>query len=355
MMWHMLRREFLAQLALLARAGQLNSIGSVFDNATKSSEVAAAVLAVRQRTTWKMWTHGSAGAKTPFLLASITKPMTATAVMKLTERGDVSLSDPVQKFIPQFSGGDRGLVTVRHLLTHTSGLPDMLPENDDLRRHHAPLSDFVAATCKTPLLYKPGTECRYQSMGILLAAEIAERITKTPLRDFLREQVFRPLGMNATSLGLGGRRIEDTARCQVTADEGWNWNSPYWRDLGSPWGGAHATAGDVITFLESFRRNDNPVLKPETMRLMLTDQNTGLNQPWGIGWSVNTRPAKEPRFAKYCGPATFGHSGSTGTASWCDPATQTSFALLTSKPAAESGKTVIRPIGDAVSEVVRKG
>ena len=117
--------------------------------------------------------------------------MTATAVMKLTERGDVSLSDPVQKFIPQFSGGDRGLVTVRHLLTHTSGLPDMLPENDDLRRRHAPLSAFVAGTCKTPLLYKPGTECRYQSMGILLAAEIVERITKTPLRNFLRDQVFR--------------------------------------------------------------------------------------------------------------------------------------------------------------------
>jgi CubicO group peptidase (beta-lactamase class C family) len=89
--------------------------------------------------------------------------------------------------------------------------------------------------------------------------------------------------------------------------------------------------------------------------LMLTDQNTGLNQPWGIGWSVNTRPAEEPRFARYCGPSTFGHSGSTGTASWCDPSTETTFALLTSKPAAESGKTVIRPIADAVSELVRKG
>ena len=112
-----------------------------------------------------------------FILASISKPMTVTGVMTLVERGKLHLEDPVRKYIPEFKGGDRDLVTVRHLLTHTSGLPDMLPENVELRKRHAPIADFVAATCKTPLLFKPGTQVKYQSMGILLASAIAERIS----------------------------------------------------------------------------------------------------------------------------------------------------------------------------------
>ena len=134
------------------------------------------------------------------------------------------------------------MVTVEHLLTHTSGLPDMLPENIELRRRHAALEEFVAGTCKTPLLFRPGSKVSYQSMGILLAAEIAQRITKLPFREFLRREVFLPLGMRQTSLGLGGRRIEDTAQCQVEGKDDWNWNSRYWRDLGAPWGGVDSTA-----------------------------------------------------------------------------------------------------------------
>jgi CubicO group peptidase (beta-lactamase class C family) len=72
-----------------------------------------------------------------FLLASITKPVTACALMLLVERGDVLLSDPVSRYLPGFSGGERDKVLVRDLLTHTSGLPDMLPENTELRRAHA--------------------------------------------------------------------------------------------------------------------------------------------------------------------------------------------------------------------------
>ena len=76
--------------------------------------------------------------------------MTATGLMVLVDRREISLSHPVRKYIPEFRGGDRDLVTVRHLLTHTSGLPDMLPENDALRRRHAPLEDFVARA-RSPL------------------------------------------------------------------------------------------------------------------------------------------------------------------------------------------------------------
>ncbi|MGA1197265.1 MAG: serine hydrolase domain-containing protein, partial [Candidatus Latescibacterota bacterium] len=119
-----------------------------------------------------------------FLLASITKPVTACAFMLLVERGMISLNDPVSLYLPEFKGEDRQKVLVRHLLSHTSGLPDMLPENLELRRANVPLSTFVDRACQTPLLYPPNTSFAYQSKGILLAAEIIERISKQRLRDF---------------------------------------------------------------------------------------------------------------------------------------------------------------------------
>src|SRR5262249_35342220 len=80
---------------------------------------------------------------TVFLLASITKPVTACALMLLVERGQVSLDDLVVRYLPEFKSEDRPKVRVLDLLSHTSGLPDMLPENTELRRAHAPLSEFV--------------------------------------------------------------------------------------------------------------------------------------------------------------------------------------------------------------------
>ena len=190
----------------------------------------------------------------PFLLASPTKPMTASAVLWLRDRRELALTDTVTKFLPEFRGGDRGAVTIHHLLTHTSGLPDMLPENTELRRQHAPLSEFVARTCRTPLLFRPGEKVSYQSMGILLAAAIVEKVSGEPMPGFMARTMFNPLGMRQTSFGLGGRLVADTAQCQVPEAErsDWDWNSPYWRNLASPWGGAHATARDLGTFLEAF-------------------------------------------------------------------------------------------------------
>ena len=341
----MLRRSFLAQAAVALPKRRFDNAIRLLGETARANGVAAASLYVRRGEDVYGAVTGLARPETVFILASITKPMTAAAVMTLVDRGTLSLSDPVRKHIPEFRGGDRDLVTLKHLLTHTSGLPDMLPENEALRRRHAPIEDFVAGACRTPLLFKPGTECRYQSMGILLAAEIAQRVTRTPFRDFLRSAVFEPLGMTKTSLGLGGRKISETALIQVTGNEDWNGNSPYWRNFGCPWGGAHSTALDVARFLQYFLHPDNRVLKPATAASMIVNQNAGLNEPWGIGWMVN--PAK---LARGCSPGAYGHWGSSGTLAWADPATQTSFVLLTTKPAADSRDTVLAPVADAVSE-----
>ncbi len=347
----MLRRTFLAStgFSAISRAIQrsrLEDAYALLEKAYAAGEVDYASLFVKQGNKRYHFTASpDALPLKPFLLASITKPMTVTMLMALVDAGELSLDDTVKKFVPEFSGDDRDSITLRHCATHTSGLPDMLAENDALRAKHAPLSDFVKGTCKTPLLFKPGTQCKYQSMGILMIAEVIERVTGTKLRDFMKKHLFDRLGMESASLGLGGRRIEEMAISQVTGNDSWNWNSPYWRDLGAPWGGAHANALDVGKFLEYFLKPQWNVLKPETALLMTEDQNRGLNEPWGLGWGV-----KPGRFGKACSPTAFGHSGSTGTLSWADPATGTIFVLLTSRPAAESNKTIIQPVSDIVSE-----
>ena len=113
-----------------------------------------------------------------FLVASISKPVTAMAVMRLVDQKRISLDDPAQKYLPEFTGEGRERITVRNLLSHTSGLPDMLPNNIELRKAHAPLKSFVSGALRTPLLFPPGSRVSYQSMGILLASEIVERVSR---------------------------------------------------------------------------------------------------------------------------------------------------------------------------------
>ncbi|MBI3665395.1 MAG: beta-lactamase family protein [Acidobacteria bacterium] len=289
-----------------------------------------------------------------FLVASITKPMTTMAVMKLVERGRIGLDDPVSRYLPEFSGQGRERITVRHLLTHTTGLPDMLPENIELRKRQAPLREFVAGTLRAPLLFPPGTRVSYQSMGILLAAEIVEHLAGERLNSFLEREVFTPLGMRSSSLGLRGRQIEETVQCglpsssdltMTAADKSWNWNSPYWRNLGAPWGGMHSTAGDIALALQAMLEGGRPVLQPDTARAMITDQNAGLDKPWGLGWQLGTGA-----FFPSSPAALFGHSGSTGTMCWADPARKLIFVLLTNRPLANDPSNLHARVSALVSE-----
>ena len=294
--------------------------------------------------------YGAAKVDTPFLIASPTKPMTVSAVMWLQERRQIDLSDPVVKFLPQFTCEGRGEVTVRHLLTHTSGLPDMLPENVELRRRHAPLSEFVDRTCRTKLLFRAGEKVGYQSMGILLAAAIVEKVTGQGMPAFLASNIFAPLRMERTSLGLGGRKIADTAACEIApADRSdWDWNSSYWRNLGAPWGGAHSTVHDLAAFAEAFVKPGDTPWRQATRRAM-RDVQTGTMRPsYGYGW------VREPgAFGKTCSAATFGHFGSTGTVAWHDPEAGVTCVLLTSRPAAESRAQLLVPVSEIVGRSAR--
>ena len=334
----------------------MDSILPLIQRHIDSGVLRAATLHVRRRDEILAHAFGSAGSMDAmFLLGSISKPLSAMAVMVLVDRGELRLSDTAVKYLPEFSEGARKEITIEQLLTHTSGLPDQLENNNALRAAHAPLSEFVKGTVRTPLLFAPGTKYHYQSMGILLAAEIVERITKTRLAEFLASEVFAPLGMKHTVLGLGSLKKTDMMAMQTehAAPEAgggdptataWDWNSDYWRSLAAPWGGAHSTAGDLAIFLQSFLHPEGKALRVETARQMIKDHTPHLSAHRGIGFMVGAEG-----LGKGCSVSTFGHSGSTGTLAWVDPETDTSFVLLTTLPKNVSGDLILHPVADRVS------
>jgi len=274
-----------------------------------------------------------------FLLGSISKPICVTALMTLFDQKKFGLDDPVQKFLPLFKGDGRGSVTLRHLLTHVSGLPDQLPENNALRKSHAGLLDFVDGAIRTPLQFAPGTKYQYSSMAILLATRVAELISGIGILELVDRTVCQPLGLKHSAQGLGRFGIADMVSCQTEraapesgagdpSAKDWDWNSPYWRKLGAPWGGTHCSAPDVGRILAEFLQEKGTVVKPETARLMTTNHNSPTLTPRGLGFSVGASSGSPG-----CSEKTFGHTGSTGTIAWADRATETICVVLTSLPA----------------------
>ena len=346
----------LQRRAIATDTNTMQTVPTVIQNQIDTGLLESAVVHIRRGKEIFHEAFGkAAGTDALFLLASITKTMTAAGVMVLADRGELRLTDRVVKFLPEFTEGARKDITVEHLLTHTSGLPDQLENNTELRSSHSPLSAFVEGAIRTPLLFAPGTNYHYQSMGILLAAEIVERLAGTALPEFLAKEVFQPLGMTRSALGLGGFKLEDTIRCQTehAAPESgggdphaasWDWNSPYWRHLAAPWGGAHGTAADVARFLDAFMNPDGRVLREETARSMIQNHTPDLDVRRGIGFALGPEG-----FGKQCSPQSYGHSGSTGTLAWADPATDTTCVILTSLPSRLSGETILKPISDVVS------
>ncbi len=314
--------------------------GDVLEKATAGGQVTSAVLHVVQHDESITRAFGKApSSDAMFLLGSITKPICVTALMTLFDRGEFALDDPLKKFIPSFTGEERERVTMQHLLTHVSGLPDQLPENNELRKKHAGLGEFVDHAIRTPLNFVPGSKYQYSSMAILLACHVAERISGVDILKLADRSVFQPLGMKHSALGLGRFALDDMVPCQTEraapesgggdpAAKNWDWNSPYWRKLGAPWGGAHCSAADVGRFLDEFLHAKGAVVKPETAKRMATNQNGAGLTPRGLGLNVGAA-AGSPG----CSEKTFGHTGSTGTLAWADPATETICVILTSLPA----------------------
>lgn len=353
---------------------RLERVNQILTEETKSGRVTAASVLVARRGVivlrggWGTLTPDAAGAsakagpETVYLVASISKPITYLMLMLLVERGQIALNEPVQRYLPEFQGPGRDKVRIVDLLTHTSGLPDMLPENVKLREANAPLAEFVKGAMTTPLLFEPRTSFRYSSMGTLLAAEIVERVTKTPLPELEQRELFGPLKMKHSSLGLGKRAMADTARVQGDSFaetekdlERYGANSAYLRNLGHPWGGMHTTVDDLGIALQMFLNegvyDGKRILGRATVEAMTVDHIAHLGSSWGLGWGLKTSSTWNA-FGDLSSNRTFGHSGATGTVAWADPQRELLCVVLTTRPWQRDGGALLNRISNVVQAAV---
>lgn len=311
--------------------------------------------------------------QTIFLVASLTKPVVAMAALRLLEEGELALNDRVTTFLPEFSAAEKRGITIRHLLTHTSGLPDMLPNNRQLRMSNAPLSQFVDGTSAVSLDFAPGRGVQYQSMGYAVLGEVISRVSSLSCAEFLDREIFQPLGMQDTALGAPAdwyesdngqpARVSRVAQIRVPGEQeggdDWNWNSRYWRMLGAPWGGMLSTPHDLGIFCRMMLRGGEyagrQVFSPTTVGVATGNQLQCLpslpeadrrTRGWGFGWRLNWT-AHDACFCDLLSSSAYGHWGATGTLFWIDPVLNAAAVILTTEPLAR-GRSHLTRLSNAI-------
>jgi CubicO group peptidase (beta-lactamase class C family) len=327
----------------------LNQAHALLEHWAGTGEVPASALCVGRRGGVVEPRFFGVGPDALFSVASLTKPIVATAAVQAMERGLLTLDDPVAATVPEFSAQDKQDVRVRHLLTHTSGLPDQLPENIELRARHAPVWEFMHGACRQPLLFAPGTRVRYQSMGFSMLAEILQRRLERGLAEILHAEILEPLGMRSSWLGCPPEqqhRIPANLLEPGQEETDWTWNSAYWRGLGAPWGGLFTTPLDLARFSQMMLQEGTlgraRVLGGRAARAMTRNQLQAFPamaeedrrcRPWGLGWRL--QGGHDPSYGDLLGPHAFGHHGATGCLWWIDPETDAFAIILTTRPGGE--------------------
>jgi CubicO group peptidase (beta-lactamase class C family) len=279
-----------------------------------------------------------------FYMASITKPVIYTSALMLVERGLLNLSDKVTRYVPEFAVQGKEDTLVAHLFTHTSGLPDELPNNAELRKQHAPLKKFIDGSINAAPLFKAGTRLSYSSAATLVVAEIVQRLSGTSIQAFVRREIIDPLGLKSTGLGSQGFAAERLMRVQVPdyqAGTDFSWNSTYWREFGSPAGGLLTTPEDYAVIcalmLNGGKWGNVRLLSEATVRMMTSNRLNDFpelpepirrTQPWGLGWRLN-HSGMPDSWGDLLDRQVFGHTGSVGTMVWMDPRTKGFAVLLT--------------------------
>jgi CubicO group peptidase (beta-lactamase class C family) len=272
-----------------------------------------------------------------FWIASMTKPVTGTAIMMLAEEGKLSVDDPVGKFIPELAhlktaDGVEHVVTLEHLLTHSSGMPDVTA--DQSRAAHT-LADLVPYYTLKPLHFVPGTKWQYCQSAINTLGRIVEVVSGQSYPEFLQKRLFDPLGMKDTTfyptkeqqLRLAKSYKVVDGKLQETPNFFLQGRPPESRQrIPAANGGLFSTASDYGRFLQMILNqgelDGHRYLKPETVRQMTTvqsgDLKTGFTpgNGWGLGWCV----VREPQgVTAALSPGAHGHGGAYGTQAWIDP------------------------------------
>jgi CubicO group peptidase (beta-lactamase class C family) len=292
-------------------------------------------------------------------LASLTKVVGLTsAMMQLVERGAVDLDAPVVRYLPEFGGEGKDAVTVRHLLTHSSGLPSWRP----LYKEAANAPGAVAIALATPLDTVPGARMVYSDLGIIIAGKLVERVSGQTLDAYLQEHVFGPLGMASTMYRPDSAlfpRIAPTEydpwRQQLTHGVVHDENA-YFLGGVSGHAGLFSTGHDLArlarAYLSGGALGGVRLARAETIARFTTIQDSSLSNR-ALGWE---KPTGRNSAGHLMSPAAFGHTGFTGTSLWIDPARDLFVVLLTNRvnPTRQNSRIsrVRVELADAVASLV---
>jgi uncharacterized protein YbbC (DUF1343 family)/CubicO group peptidase (beta-lactamase class C family) len=273
---------------------------------------------------------------TIFDAASLTKVVATTpAIMLLVERGSVDLNAPVASYIPEFAANDKGGITVRHLLTHTSGLRAGIAAAPAWSGYEK----AIALACAETPTTQPGAAFRYSDINFIVLGEIVRRASGMPLNAFVAREIYSPLKMVDTGFLPPAEKLGRVAPTEVLASgevlRGVV-HDPTARRMGGVAGhaGLFFTATDLARYAQMLLNEGEcdgvRLLKPETVRLMRAVQTPAeLSARRGLGWDIDS---------SYSGPrgkvfpiGSFGHTGWTGTSLWMDPFSQSFLVFLSNR------------------------
>jgi uncharacterized protein YbbC (DUF1343 family)/CubicO group peptidase (beta-lactamase class C family) len=270
---------------------------------------------------------------TIFDIASLTKVIVTTpAIMMLNERGTISLDAPLSRYLEEFQDRPTGQATIRQLLLHTSGLPDLPPP-----KLVAPGFPHAAAgMARLELMAPPGRMFRYSDVGFMLLAEVARRVSDQRVDRFIDKQFFRPLGMRDSTFNPCCRMMPRIAPTEVVdgrllRGEVHDGNA---RLLGGVAGhaGLFSTASDLSRFVQMLlnggRGNDHQVLKASTVNALFTPVQIG-EVARGLGWDMSSPFSRT--LGSFFPAGSVGHTGFTGPALWIDPGKKVYLLILTNR------------------------
>ena len=254
-------------------------------------------------------------------IASITKPVTVAAAMTLIDSRKLALDDPVEKYLPEFreqkdTNGLHHVFTIRHLMSHTSGLIPNPPTRRSAWPIGGPLDDswleqklpnIVETIARSQLRFKPGSKFEYSNSALFVLGRVIELVSGKPYADYVKEKILEPLGMTDTHYAppaSEAKRIATIyARREGKREIIFRFNPSVKIVNTAPDGGLFSYPAQLVPFVQMFLNNDERVLSRRAVAEMLKEQISG----WGLGWEL-----KEGLFQ---------HSGSSGTMAWGDPKT----------------------------------
>jgi len=327
-------------------SARLQRAAAVAEEAVHNGPYPSAVIAVANAETTILTHTVSHPERAParedsiFLLASITKPIVATAIMRLVEEGRLLLSDPIVQYIPEFALFEKGHVTAWHLLTHTSGLDESAWWREMMFEQHATADELVQMACRCALRFEPGARFEYNTLAFVILGELITRLSGLTYPEYLSQQIFGPLGMRDTSFAPSTAQQPRAMRVYAPpADPDGDQRIQYFTSLAAPGGGLWSTAADLIAFgqalLRSGRSGVYHLLSPAAIEVMTRLHTGGLveiveDKPipatYGLGWG---KPG--PDGAALASPRAYEHGGVTGTRLHIDPEWDLVFVFLTNQ------------------------